>query len=131
MRQQNRSRRRMQRRSCALMQALEARRFIAAVLLADLNTNTADGDTGATTTGVELNGVLYYYGYVANAVGGVAGDSLVRSDGTAQGTYALKDLLSTDGSFNNSDITPFNDELYFIVSDSMGRELWKSNGTVA
>src|SRR5688572_18447087 len=52
-----------------------------------------------------------------------SGDSLLRTDGTNEGTILLRSSFT--GSFSN--FTEFNDMLFFVSGD----ELWRSDGTAA
>jgi ELWxxDGT repeat protein len=63
---------------------------------------------------------------------GVHGLELWTSDGTAEGTRLVKDILpGPDGAFPR-DLTDVNGTLYFAAHDGLtGRELWKSDGTEA
>jgi ELWxxDGT repeat protein/cysteine-rich repeat protein len=62
--------------------------------------------------GVDMNGVLYF-----QASGG-----LWRSDGTAAGTYLVKDISA-------GNLTNVNGTLFFVYYDSTVSRLWTSDGT--
>lgn len=79
-----------------------------------------------------FNGALYFSGYYGSDV------ELWKSDGTPGGTTAMLKNISTAGSSypgeaggSSPGFVPFNNELYFPVSNSTGEpcELWKTNGT--
>ena len=60
----------------------------------------------------------------------VHGYELWRSDGTAAGTYMVKDISVGNQSSDVSNMFDFNGVLYFSASTvANGRELWKSDGT--
>jgi ELWxxDGT repeat protein len=60
------------------------------------------------------------------------GYELWRSDGTAAGTYLLKDINAGSGSSSPNYLTDVNGVLYFQANDgTAGNELWRSNGTAA
>lgn len=101
--------------------------------------------TDGTKSGTALvpTGLDHYNGYIMNVL---AGNNLFyviaysynsynaeiwRSDGTTQGTFAVK----TDApDYYNIDAVVINDRLYFSSDDNSGfygNELWKSDGTVA
>jgi ELWxxDGT repeat protein len=115
---------------------LEDRTLLAAALALDINTNTANSYIADM---VEVNGIAFF----------VAGQ-LIRefpfplevsdlelwcSDGTAEGTFRLRDLnpgsasafSQTPGSVRLANV---NGTLFFAASDDThGTELWKSDGT--
>ena len=58
------------------------------------------------------------------------GTELWQSDGTASGTHLVKNILPEDASSHPHYLTVFDSLLYFVASDSAGREhLWVTNGT--
>jgi ELWxxDGT repeat protein len=68
---------------------------------------------------------LYFVGYDA-----AAGSELWRSDGSAAGTFRVKDINTGDASSSPSEFTTVGNMLFFVADDgSNGRELWKSDGT--
>jgi ELWxxDGT repeat protein len=79
-----------------------------------------------------LNGVLYFH---ANSPAGRG--ELWRSDGTAAGTYLVKDInpgLDSENKPRSAEVrylTVANGTLYFSANDGNGHRLWKSNGTNA
>ena len=79
----------------------------------------------------EFNGKLYFA-----ADNGENGRELFVSDGTAEGTQLLVDLRPGDSDYgyvygsNPSDLTEFNDKLYFAADNGeSGTELFVSDGT--
>jgi ELWxxDGT repeat protein len=86
-----------------------------------------------------MNGVLFF-------VGGERRDGwfmgceteLMRSDGTPEGTFMVKDIRSSESGFPASGLgyfshlTVVSNTLFFNADDGIhGRELWKSDGTAA
>ena len=85
------------------------------------------GSTGSEPTDLTaMDGVLYF-----TADDGIHGYELWRSDGTAAGTYMVKDINTT----GDADLSPFtimDGVLYFAADDGVhGNELWRSDGTEA
>jgi ELWxxDGT repeat protein len=95
-------------------------------------------DTGLTHFAF-MNGVLFF-------VGGERRDGwfmgceteLMRSDGTPEGTFMVKDIRSSESGFPASGLgyfshlTVVSNTLFFNADDGIhGRELWKSDGTAA
>lgn len=76
----------------------------------------------------KFNNVLYF---AAND--GVAGNELWRSDGTATGTFLVKDISTgTGASSNPTRLTTMGNTLYFVATNSTnGTKIWKSDGTAA
>ncbi len=71
-----------------------------------------------------VNGVMYF-----SADNGIVGRELWKSNGSAEGTELVKDIL-TFGSSNPSNLTNVNGTLYFTaIGFGSGNELWKSDGT--
>ncbi len=58
------------------------------------------------------------------------GRELWKTDGTAEGTTLVRDILTGTGSSDPQSLTEFNGHLYFSADDgNHGRELWRSDGT--
>lgn len=63
---------------------------------------------------------------------GAHGSELWRTDGTAAGTYLVKDIRGGSGSSSPDDFAVLDDRLLFTADDGVfGRELWISDGTPA
>ncbi len=80
-----------------------------------------------------MNGVLYFSATDTNGAALNHGRELWRSDGTAAGTYMVKDI-DTGTSFPDSypsQLTPIDGMLYFVAQDDSGFDLWKTDGTQA
>lgn len=96
-------------------------------LLKDINPTLDDQMYDQFYNKVELNGVVYF-------VSGDSGlyDQLWRTDGTAAGTYLVKDInMSSYESSSLNYLTKMNNAIYFAANDGTGAELWKSDGTNA
>ena len=84
----------------------------------------------------EKNGIIYFtaVGYNTVPTGGAYTNDveLWQSDGTASGTFVLKDIYpGNEGSFP-SEFVEINGTLYFTAyNPSSGKELWKTDGTSA
>lgn len=92
-------------------------------LVADIAPGAASSNVDSLTS---ANGLLYFT--VDAPVGSFRYKALVRSDGTAAGTFTLMDhLISFSGN-----MTPFGNQLYFSANRSdVGDELFKTDGTVS
>jgi ELWxxDGT repeat protein len=86
---------------------------------------------------VTMNGMMFF-----SARDSLHGMELWKTDGTEQGTVLVKDIApgffysSTPPYYtvinsNPYELIIFNNTLYFTASDSLGGELWKSDGTEA
>jgi ELWxxDGT repeat protein len=74
-----------------------------------------------------VNGTLYY-----RQSDGFGGAELWRSDGTAEGTFMVKDIRPGEGSSFAGGFTNVNGTIFFRANDGVhGPELWKSDGTAA
>ncbi len=80
---------------------------------------------------VNMGGLTYFIGYNNNI-----GYELFKTDGSLAGTVMVSQIYSGNGSSfngtgsNESNLTVFNNHLYFFANDSAhGFELWKSDGT--
>lgn len=72
-----------------------------------------------------LNNISYF-----SADDGIHGGELWRSDGTATGTYLVKDINPGTASSNVFDIIAANGKIYFDASTAAeGQEIWVSDGT--
>jgi trimeric autotransporter adhesin len=94
-------------------------------LLKDINTV---GGTQLPKLYCNLNNIIYFA-----HEDDVHGRELWRTDGTAAGTYMVKDInVGFAGSFNNYyvEMVAFNSLLYFTAyTANQGMEIWKSDGT--
>jgi ELWxxDGT repeat protein len=76
---------------------------------------------------VAMGGVVYFA-----ADDGNSGNELWRSDGTAAGTYLLKDIAAGAASSSPTQLTVAGSQLYFVADDGVhGQEVWTTDGTVA
>ncbi len=104
-------------------------------LLKDINIGPGNGayDSALPDESILLNGVFYF---AANNSGTsqLSNLELWRSDGTAAGTFMLKDIYDNPnmGSFPRSfGSVPSKNLVLFSATDSNGTELWKSDGTAS
>jgi ELWxxDGT repeat protein len=77
----------------------------------------------------EFQGVLLFEAYTP-----ATGRELWRSDGTANGTFLLKDIWPEQTTTQARDIEPvaeFNGAYYFRARNAAGVQLWKTDGTLA
>jgi ELWxxDGT repeat protein len=120
-RRQSGSKPRLHRRARPCLEEMENRLLlsVSASLLKDLNTLPASSDP----SGFFSIGTITYFA----ANDGVHGNELWRTDGTAAGTYMVKDTNpNRDG--NPTDFVNLNGKLLFVDS---GIQLWISDGTAA
>ena len=76
----------------------------------------------------ELGGIAYFRAYNASS----QKDVLYRSDGTAAGTYMLKDIMVSLSGYPEQSLTVINNKLIFSAyQPATGYELWVSDGTSA
>ncbi|MEO8762847.1 MAG: ELWxxDGT repeat protein [Ginsengibacter sp.] len=73
---------------------------------------------------VVLNGISYFF-----AEDGLHGRELWRSDGTAAGTYMVKDIYPGTISSNPAYLVVSGNKLFFSATDGSGFGLWMSDGT--
>ena len=59
---------------------------------------------------------------------GTPGKAIWKTDGTAQGTVLVADVVAAEDGVSPARLTPVNDELFFFAD---GNKLWKTNGTSA
>jgi len=70
--------------------------------------------------------MLYFSGQVYEE----GGSELWRSDGTAAGTYRLKEIRPGPGGSEPQNLVAVGSELFFVADDGVhGREVWKTDGT--
>jgi ELWxxDGT repeat protein len=109
-----------------LLACLPAGAQAPAFLVRDIN--TSQPERVVYRPGDEAQGVgsLYYF----LAEDGIHGTEVWRTDGTAAGTFLLKDICPGDCTSSPHALTGSNGLLFFIVDDSQhGPQLWKSDGT--
>lgn len=93
-------------------------------LLKDINTSYDVNCGSLPTFGVELNGFAYF-----SANTGMMGQ-LMKSNGTKEGTFLVKELNLDNITFNPIFLTVFNSRIYYVVSDNQNQyELWVTDGT--
>ncbi len=99
-------------------------------LVKDINPGHGNSFVGDEThTAAVVNGLLIF-----NAFDSKHGLETWRSDGTAQGTFILKDFTpgTADSTFSGFSAVAIGSLLYFTNTDPQhGRELWKTDGTSA
>jgi ELWxxDGT repeat protein len=97
------------------------------VMVKDIRPGSGDSDP---TSLEALNGILLF-----GANNGVNGWELWRSDGTDAGTYMVRDIQPGFGSSEADNLVEMNGYVYFSAETSglgsTGRELWRSDGTLA
>jgi ELWxxDGT repeat protein len=103
------------------------------VLVKDVNpVVTEEGPIGSfPDAGMSADGVAYFYAYDSDH-----GREPWRSDGTAAGTYMLKDVypgpISSDRCQGNLAPVAFNGKVYFQRNDGTnGFQMWETDGSVA
>jgi ELWxxDGT repeat protein len=110
-------------RPLARSESLEPRTLLSVSLLSDVDPSTGDAipDDARLNQPVISGGLAYF---VAND--GQTGPGLWRSDGTAAGTFLLKDI--TPGPYGSSptNLTDVNGTLYFTAAGT-----WRTDGTPA
>lgn len=94
------------------------------VLIKDLD--AADNAYSLTGDMVAVGSKAYF-----TAVLPSTGRELWVSDGTAAGTFIVKEIYTgSTGSFP-SNLTAFNNKLYFVAQDAINRQVWMTDGTEA
>ncbi len=94
-------------------------------LVKDLNPTAAASGIEATTQSAVMNNVLYF-----TAKEDATGSELWRSDGTAVGTYLVKDIETSSKGSDIKSMTVLGNTLFFIATTSeSGAELWTSDGS--
>ena len=101
-------------------------------MLKDINVGAQDSNPEEL---IAINGTLYFKATDGNTALD-HGIELWRSDGTAAGTYMVKDINPGNQSSDPTELTNVNGTLYFKASDGVtasdhGVELWRSDGTDA
>ncbi len=95
-------------------------------LVKDIDVGTSSGLPGAFSP-FYYNGVYIFPGFKTTT-----GNELWRTDGTANGTYQIKDIYAGTTSSVISSFFEFNGELFFSAKTlANGEELWKTNGTTS
>lgn len=92
------------------------------MMVKDLNPGTATGalDDYGKDIYVVLNNILYFQGNNVQT-----GRELYKSDGTSDGTVLVKDIISGSTGSRPSDLTVFNNKIYFNANG----DVWVSDGT--
>jgi ELWxxDGT repeat protein len=98
------------------------------VMIKDVNPGSGNGASAGSGSLVATNGLVYFRGD-----DGVHGVELWRSDGTAAGTYMVKDITPTGATSGNATrLFALNGYVYFAADDGVdGVEAWRSDGTTA
>ena len=119
---------RFRRRGRAAVQSeiLETRVLLAAVVELVQDFETAPSNS-ILTMPVMMNGASYFA-----AIDTLHGQELWTSDGTADGTVRITDIVPGPGSTEISELTVVGDTLYFRATDrSHHGQLWQTDGTAA
>src|SRR5262245_19835724 len=130
------TRRRQEPRRRPTLEMLEGRVLLTGLpeLLRDINTHQESPGigfgSGIVSGFTEVGGIAFF-----GADDGNVGRELWRSDGTAAGTFLVKDIRPNIGfpiGSNPIELTNVGSTLFFSAGDTDGgEELWKSNGTTA
>ncbi|HET9211006.1 MAG TPA: ELWxxDGT repeat protein [Thermoanaerobaculia bacterium] len=96
-----------------------------AYLVKDINPDTPLPRVEETAAESEGVGSLFYYA----ANDGTHGTEVWRTDGTAAGTFMLKDICPGACSSRPRTLTSSNGLLFFVAQGPQGPGLWKSDGT--
>jgi ELWxxDGT repeat protein len=114
-------------RSVLRTEALEDRLLpsLSPTLLLDIN--SVAGASSSPKFFTQVNNLVFF-----SADDGAHGGELWESNGSAPGTFLVKDINSSAGSSNPEYLTNVNGTLFFRANDGAhGVELWASNGTPA
>jgi len=96
-------------------------------ILADIWSDNSVNPSSFPGQFTEFQGRLYF---VANDL--KHGNELWSTDGTAAGTYRVKDIMEGRESSNPSQLTAVGEFLYFVADDGLrGYELWRTDGTTS
>lgn len=101
-------------------------------LFKDINPGPSDGypandNIAGLTLSIVMDSIMYF-----SANGGSTGLELWRTNGTAAGTYLVKDICIGSRNSSPTSFYNFNGKVFFLANDSIhGRELWCSDGTTA
>ena len=98
------------------IEPLERRRLLSSIYLNDIYPGGGSDPSAA----IEMDGIQYFA-----ATDGTHGRELWRSDGTAAGTYMVKDILPGIGDSYPAGFVKYKEMLYFIASG----KIWRSDGT--
>ena len=109
----------------ALLAVLPARGQAPAFQVKDIN--PSQPEVIVYEPGLESEGVGSLFYFVAND--GAHGSEVWRTDGTAAGTFLLKDVCPGACSPFPRSLTGSNGLLYFLVDGTQGPALWRSDGT--
>src|SRR5262245_35822573 len=92
-------------------------------LVRDINTKTSNAGSLPGNL-ITLNGIAYF-----SADDGANGSELWRSDGTGAGTWLIKDIRPGSTASNPGPFATAGGVIIFPATDSMGRNVWRSDGT--
>jgi len=110
-------------RSGRLIEMLEDRRLLSAVMVADINAGASSSSPGSL---LASNSALLF-----SATDATHGDELWRSDGTTAGTFLVRDINPT-GDSDPISLVKLGGIVLFHADDGVhGAELWRTDGTAA
>src|SRR5207244_3448853 len=108
-------------RARPVVERLEDRTLLSAVLVKDINRGPASSDVGSTTA--FIGSTIYF---AAND--GKDGSELWKTDGTKKGTVMVADINPGPGGSNPTYFMEVNGQILFVADDGThGRELWKTD----
>jgi ELWxxDGT repeat protein len=109
-------------------ESLERRTMLAADFELVKDIHAAPQSLGLSPSGfLEVEGVAYF-----SASTPTYGFELWRTDGTAEGTYLVRDVNPGSQSSMPQSLTEMGGDVYFVANDGVNRqEIWKSDGTAA